>query len=260
MPGIRVEGVRLHVEERGTGPPILCIHGTGSSSALWSRAVEALASRGRAIAYDRRGFSRSGGAGPLAGGVRRHADAAAALLDALRAAPAIIVGRSQGGEIAVDMALRYPDRVRALALLEGGGLALSPALREWLAGIDRRVFAAAEADVGTVGETLLRAVLGDAGWDGLPEAVRRVFAENGPAIVAEERGGVLDVTEEQLATIRRPALVVAAADSPPPLADAMRRLDSALPESRLEWVAGDHLIDPAHPVVTAFIDEVLAAA
>ena len=37
MPEIRVNGVSLYYEERGAGEPILCIHGTGSSSALWRR-------------------------------------------------------------------------------------------------------------------------------------------------------------------------------------------------------------------------------
>ena len=106
--------------------------------------------------YDRRGFSRSERPEPLVTGVHQHADDAAALIDALAAAPAIVIGRSQGGEIAVDLALRYPDRVRALALLEGGGLSLSEALTRWLADLDERVFAAAEADMSTVAETMLR--------------------------------------------------------------------------------------------------------
>jgi esterase len=257
MPEVRVHGIRLHVEERGAGAPILCIHGTGSSSALWLTAAEELASRGRAIVYDRRGFSRSERPEPLVMDVGRHADDAAALLDALAAGPAIVIGRSQGGEIAVDLALRHPGSVRALALLEGGGLALSPALREWLAGVDRQVFAAAELDVGTVAEAMLRAVLGDAGWDGLPDEVRRIFVENGAAIVAEERAGLLDVSAESLGAIPHPTLLVAARDSPPPLVDAMDRVAAAMPSARREWVDGGHLINPAHPAVLAFIDEVL---
>jgi esterase len=260
MAGVRIEGVSLHVEERGSGEPILCIHGTGSSSALWLEAAEALALRGRAIVYDRRGFGRSERPEPLVMDVGRHADDAAALLDALAAAPAVVIGRSQGGEIAVDLALRHPGRVRALALLEGGGLGLSPALRDWLAAIDRRIFAAAEADVDGVAEAMLRAVLGDAGWDALPDGVRGVFAGNGAAIVAEERAGLLDVGPEDLGAIAVPTLLVAAADSPPPLRDAMERIAAAMPAARLEWVGGGHLIDPAHPVVLAFVEDVLAGS
>ena len=111
----------LYYEEHGAGEPILCIHGTGSSAALWVDAARRAGEHGRTIVYDRRGFSRSERPEPYVTNVHQHADDAAALIDALAAAPAIVIGRSYGGEIAVDLALRYPDRVRALALLEGGG-------------------------------------------------------------------------------------------------------------------------------------------
>jgi len=259
MPTVRANGVSLHYEEQGAGASILCIHGTGSSTALWRDAAAELATRGRAIVYDRRGFGQSERPEPLVIDVGQQADDAAALVDALGAAPAIVIGRSQGAEIAVDLALRHPDRVRALALLEGGGLSLSPALTAWVAELDEQIFAAAERDVRTVGETLLRGVLGDEGWERLPEPVRQVFTDNGPAIVAEERGGLLDVTVEQLATIRQPTLLVAARDSPPALADATALVGASIPSARVDWVDGGHLIDPAHPGVLAFVDEVLAA-
>jgi esterase len=255
---VRANGVSLYYEEHGAGEPILCIHGTGSSAALWRDAAAELATRGRTIVYDRRGFSRSERPEPFVMDVHQHADDAAALIDALAAAPAIVIGRSQGGEIAVDLALRYPDRVSALALLEGGGLSLSEALTRWLGDLDEQVFAAAEADMDTVAETMLRSVLGDAGWEGLPEPVKQVFTANGPAIAAEHRGGLLDVSAEQLGTIVQPTLLVAGKDSPPALAEATSLMAAAMPSARVEWVEGGHLIDPAHPAVLGFVDEVLA--
>src|SRR5687768_2690637 len=165
MSRITVNDASLYYEEHGTGEPILCIHGTGSSTALWRAPAGVLATRGRTIVYDRRGFGESERPEPFVSSVQLHTDDAAALLDAVEAAPAIVIGRSQGGEIAVDLALRYPDRVRALALLEGGGMSLSPEFGRWLAGVHERLFAAAEADPGTVGEAFLREVLGDAAWD-----------------------------------------------------------------------------------------------
>jgi pimeloyl-ACP methyl ester carboxylesterase len=258
MPVLRVNGVTLYHEEHGGGDPILCIHGTGSSAAVWGDAVEELARRGRTIAYDRRGFTRSERPEPFVTSVRQHADDAAALLDALAAAPAIVIGRSQGGEIAVDLALRYPDRVRALALLEGGGLSLGKAATRWVRDLNERIYAAAEADMNTVGETMLRAVLGDPGWERLPEPVREMFVANGPAIVAEHRGGLLEASAEQLGTIVHPTLLVAGKDSPPAFAEAMNLAAAAMPAATLEWVEGGHLIDPAHPVVLRFVDAVLA--
>ena len=258
MSEISVNDVRLYYEEHGAGEPIVCIHGTGSSTLLWADAARALATRGRVIVYDRRGFGRSERPEPLATNVREQADDAAALIDALGAAPAIVIGRSHGGEIAVDLALRYPERVRALALLEGGGLGLSGALRDWIAQLDERLFAAAEDDVATVGETLLRVVLGDAACEDLPESVTQVFSDNGPAIVAEERGGLLDVTAEELGSIDCPTLIVGATASPPAFADATRLTAEAMPAARVEWVEGGHLIDPGGAIVLAFVDEVLS--
>jgi esterase len=215
MSEVRVNGVSLYYEEHGVGEPILCIHGTGSSAAFWADAAEELAAHGRAIVYDRRGCFRSERPEPYATTVRQQTDDAAALIDALGAAPAIVNGRSYGGAIALDLALRYPDRVRALVLLEPGdiGLPLSEPATRWLAEIEEQVLAAAETDMSSVAETMMRGVLGDGAWEGFPEPAKQMFTGNGPAIVAEFRGGVLDVGAEQLGTILQPALLVAAESS-----------------------------------------------
>jgi pimeloyl-ACP methyl ester carboxylesterase len=259
VPNVLANGVSLYYEEHGAGEPIVCIHGTLSSAGLWRDAAAELGSRGRVIVYDRRGFSRSERPEPDAPDAHEHADDAAALIDVLDAAPAIVIGRSAGGEIAVDLALRYPLRVRALALLEGGGLTLVEAAMRWIADVDKQVFAAAEADMSTVAGTLFRAVAGDASWEGLPEAVKEELTANGPAIVADERGGYLfDVTREQLGTISQPTLLVAAEDSPTEFAEVTNLVAAAMPSARVEWVAGGHLINPAHPAVLSFVDELLA--
>ena len=254
MSEIRVNGVSIYYTERGDGEPILCIHGTGSSAALWGDAVDELARRGRTIAYDRRGFSRSERPEPFVTDVHQQTDDAAALLDALAATPAVVIGRSQGGEIAVDLALRYPDLVRALVLLEGGGLALGEAAARWIAELDELVFAAAELGVSTVGEAMMRSALGDAVWEGLPESIQEIFVANSPAIVAEHRGGLLETSVDQLGTIVQPTLLVAAKDSPPAFAEVTTVVAAAIPSATVEWVEGGHLINPAHPAVLRFIE------
>jgi pimeloyl-ACP methyl ester carboxylesterase len=258
MAEIRVNGVTLYYEEHGAGEPIVCLHGAGSSSALWADAAAVLAGRGRVIVYDRRGYGRSERPEPFVTDVHEHADDAAALIDALEAAPATVIGRSKGGEVAIDLALRYPDRVGALALLEGGPESLSAAASKWLAGLKEQVFAAAAKDPSTVGETIIRGVLGEQAWEHFPEPIREIFTANGPAIVAELRSGSLDVSREELAGIAQPVLLVAGEDSLPAFKEVTFVMAGAMPTARVEWVGGGHLIDPAHPAVLAFLDEVLA--
>ena len=121
-----VNGVQLYYEECGHGTPILGLHGAGSSAVFWEDAAERLSQLGRAIIYDRRGSNRSERPDPYeATSVREHADDALALLQALDAEPAILVGRSYGGTVALDLALRCPESVLGLALLEAGPMGFS---------------------------------------------------------------------------------------------------------------------------------------
>ena len=258
MSEIRVNGVSLYYEQYGGGEPIVCIHGTGSSAAFWVDATHELATHGRTIVYDRRGFARSERPEPFVTNVHQHTGDAMALIDALGAAPAIVIGRSYGGNVALDLALRYPDRVRALALLEGGPETLSESAMQWVADLEQELFAAAEEDMTTVAETLIRGVAGDGAWEGFPEQARQIFTDNGPAIIAELRGGILDVSVELLGSIAQPTLLVAGKDSLPAFIEVTNVMAEAMPRAKVEWIEGGHLINPAHPVVLSFVDEVLA--
>ncbi|HEU0023801.1 MAG TPA: alpha/beta hydrolase [Thermoleophilaceae bacterium] len=255
-----VNGVRLYYEEHGSGCPILCIHGAGSSALMWADSVADLARLGRVIAYDRRGCTRSERPEPyVRTSVAEQADDAAALLDALAAAPAVVISRSYGGAVAIDLALRYPDRVRALALLEGDALGLSPAALAWSKAIrDRLREVAVQDGVDAVYEALIGEVLGGRAWESFPDEVRRILTQNGPAALAEF-GYVDEVMPGAVAfaTIDKPTLLVAASESPPEQREMTDAMANVLPNARTALVDGGHLIDPAAPEVLAFVEEVL---
>jgi pimeloyl-ACP methyl ester carboxylesterase len=135
-----VNGTRLYYESAGTGPPVVFLHGFSLDTRMWEAQWEAFAQHRRVIAYDLRGFGQS--APPQE--VYRHCDDLRALLDHLGLARADIVGLSKGGGIALDFALEYPDRVRALVLVDStlNGYVFS---QDWERKI-RGVWAAARSD------------------------------------------------------------------------------------------------------------------
>lgn len=254
MPELEVNGNRLYYEEHGEGVPILCIHGTSSSALIWGDAVEHLARLGRVIAYDRRGCTRSERPHPYERtSVAEHADDAAGLLGDLAAEPAVIVGRSYGGEVAIDLAHRYPNRVRALALLEPLVMGLDREADRWSKNLNERVRAAASEEIGRVGEVFIREVLGM--WEDLPRNLQEMFTANGQAIVAECNGGDIEMDAATLATIRQPALLVTASDSPEAFRRVIAAMAEAMPGARVLSVEGGHLINPGEPGVHAFLSE-----
>jgi pimeloyl-ACP methyl ester carboxylesterase len=256
MPHALVDGVRLYYEERGTGTPILGIHGAGSSALFWEDAAAKLAELGRAIIYDRRGCTRSERPDTYeVTSVEEHADDALELLAALDAGPAIVIGRSYGGTVALDLAIRHPEGVLGLALLEAGPIGLSPEYDAWFEELRRSVeTTAAERGIERVGESLLRAVFG--AWEELPEAFREVFTANGQALLAEIRGGESTDTS-RLAEIRAPTIVVTAGDSPVEFRLASEAVARAIPHARSVHVGGGHAIDPAGPDVLAFVSRLV---
>lgn len=252
MPYATADGAELYYEERGSGTPILGIHGAGSSAVFWEDAAARLADLGRVITYDRRGSNRSDRPAPYeTTSVREHADDALGLMRALDAEPAVLVGRSYGGTIALDLALREPAAVLGVALLEAGPLGLSEAYDAWFGEL---LALAEEAPGERVGEAVMREVFG--AWEELPDAWRALFTANGPALLAELRGGERTDTE-RFGELRVPTIVVTAEESPEAVRRCSEALAAALPNARSAHVGGDHAIDPAGDVVREFVRAVL---
>jgi pimeloyl-ACP methyl ester carboxylesterase len=258
MPHASVNGVRLYYEERGSGTPILGLHGAGSSAVFWEDAAERLSAGGRVIVYDRRGCSRSDRPEPYeVTSVQEHADDALELLRALDAEPAVLVGRSYGATVALDFALRHPASTIGVVLLEGATWGLSPEYDAWFDALAASVEeTAARRGAAAVGEAVLREVFG--AWEELAAVWRDVFTANGQALLAELRGReTIDL--DRLGELSVPALVVTADASPVPIQRGSEALAAAIPHARSVRVGGDHAIDPAGPDVAAFVDELVQA-
>ncbi|MFK0244148.1 alpha/beta fold hydrolase [Amycolatopsis azurea] len=113
---VPVEGGDLAVETHdGDTAPVLAIHGVSGTRKLWNWVA---AHNVTLITPDLRG--RGDSASVPGSSVRQHADDMLRVLDALELSSATVCGMSMGGYVAVDLAVRHPDRVSELVLVDGG--------------------------------------------------------------------------------------------------------------------------------------------
>jgi pimeloyl-ACP methyl ester carboxylesterase len=122
MPVIDVNGVSLHVEDYGSGTPVLLIHGWPDSAHLWRHQIPFLTGHGfRVIAPDLRGMGRSGRPPEVADYALANAVGdMAGILDALTIEAAHVVGHDWGAAVAWLTATFLPDRVSKLVVLSVG--------------------------------------------------------------------------------------------------------------------------------------------
>ena len=118
---VTVGGSRIRIIDTGSGPVVVLIHGIAASMYAWRHTVEPLVAAGyRVVAYDNRGFGFSDK--PDTGySNTAYAKLLVGLLDSLRVEDAVLVGHSMGGAIAAEVALRTPNRVRGLVLVDAAG-------------------------------------------------------------------------------------------------------------------------------------------
>jgi pimeloyl-ACP methyl ester carboxylesterase len=133
MPTVEGAGVELAYEDQGADPPTtLVVHGMASGAAASAELRSRLS--GRVIAHDRRGYGGSGAPEPYAATtVQEQGEDAAALLLALGAAPARVVGFGFGALIALDLLVRRPELLASAVLCDAPLLAFVPEANEALA-------------------------------------------------------------------------------------------------------------------------------
>ncbi|MGK2950086.1 MAG: alpha/beta fold hydrolase [Acidimicrobiales bacterium] len=259
---------RLACTIDGTGPPVLLLHAGVTDSRSWAPLIDVLRPQHRTIAYDQRGYGRTS----CSPEPHDPVDDALAVLAAAGAAtlPVVVIGASNGGKVALDLALARPDLIRALVLI---GSAVSGAPEDDLAGFPepvRAVIAAYEAaeELGDPDE--LNRVEAHAWLDGwsAPEGrvgspARDLFLEmNGAALRADPIGPERDGAPawDRVGDIAAPTLVLCGDldDLSLPLSE---HLAARVPNARFERLAGTghlpHL--EAHPRCLEVIDGFLAA-
>lgn len=232
----------LYYEEKGSGPAVLLIHPAGATASTWGPAADELAQVARVIAYDRRGYRRSGGA-PVRS-VAAHTADAAALVETLQAAPVVAVGTSVGATIAIDLARLRPDLVRAVVAHESPWHVTHhrPTLRQ-LAALTKMRWLASRGRHPDAAAAFLRFAYsyrdGGSAWDRFPEQWRHAVSENAQAALTDIRIAIRGYPSARLlAAISRPVMCSCGNRSAETIVRVTRNLTQAIPTATFTQVPG----------------------
>ena len=153
---VPVAGARLYYEQYGQGPPLLLLHGNGQSIQAFNQQIGSLARHFRVIAVDTRAQGKSPDAttGPLS--YRLFAEDMRQLLDSLHLRKVAILGWSDGGNTALELALHYPTYVSRLVLMGANLFPTDQALDPALLTILRRQVPLLQAEKGPAARTQAR--------------------------------------------------------------------------------------------------------
>ncbi|WP_435156620.1 alpha/beta fold hydrolase [Haladaptatus sp. DFWS20] len=116
MTTLQTGDVTINYTERGSGPPLVFIHGGWLSERMWAEQVERFERSHRVITYDIRGHGRTGGSPKSAYSMGLFADDLRRLLTNLSVEQPVLCGLSLGGMVAQRYADRYPDDVSGVVL------------------------------------------------------------------------------------------------------------------------------------------------
>ena len=241
--------VSEHVPEPDVTPIVVLVHGSMDRSAAFAWTVGHLRDL-HTIRYDRRGYGKSIGCGTT--DLEGHVDD---LLAIVGDRPAVLVGHSIGGVIALRAAQRAPGLVRAVGVYE--------APMPWIDWWPKRSAGGIARDAGSPedgAEAFMRRMIGDERWEGLPAKTRADRRAEGPALFAElaaaRRGPAYD-----LDAVQCPVLVARGTEAAGHHRDASDALAAQVGRSPVVFRGAGHGGHVSHHAdFAAFVRAVVAAA
>lgn len=225
MPTIIVENTACHYRTSMRAPEdalvVLCVHGSGATSIVWSYQISRLGKQFRIIAPDLPGHGESEGS--VLASAAEYAQWLHRFIASLTAAPCYLCGHSFGGAVVQEYARLFPDAVRGLILIgTGTRFALSQAYRELLTrGIDM------------TDDTVLSS---------LPEPLRQGYAflkrVGSNALHADLMAAGAFDSSAWISAVRKPTLIIRGSDDAITPGDPPRELAACIPGAVFEEIPG----------------------
>jgi len=115
---VMVDGKKVHYLEKGSGSPVILIHGFLYHTVMWQKNIDALAEKFKVYAIDLWGFGYSERLPQLDYSFALYGKQIKGFMEALAISKAALVGQSMGGGISVYIAAKYPEKVDRLILID----------------------------------------------------------------------------------------------------------------------------------------------
>jgi len=261
---IEIEDIAMYYRQDGAGPPVLLLHGLGSSSEDWELQIPALAERYKVFRPDLRGHGASSKPSGRSS-VELLARDVIALARRLGTGPLHVIGVSLGGMVAFQIALDAPELVRSLTILNSGPEMKLMTVRQHVAIVGRfltlRLFG-----LRRMADELAKRLFPKPEQGDLRETfVARWSTNDAGAYERTLRGMIGWSVKARLCAIDCPVLVVSGDRDYTPV-EAKARYVAELPNARLEVIEDSGHFTPfdqparLNAILVAFLDEVTASA
>lgn len=233
---VKVHRVELTLDDRGSGPALLLVHGYPLDHTMWRHQVGAFPGW-RTLAPDLRGLGRST-APDIGYSMSAYADDLAGLLDAVAVEQAVVVALSMGGYVAFELLRRHRERVRGLVLVDTRA---QPDTAEGRQARDASILTVRECGAAAIAEAMLPRLVAPGASPALREELHAMMAAAPVAGVAGALAAMRERPDSRplLPTLAGlPTLVVVGAEdllTPPADSELMAR---EIPGARLMVLPG----------------------
>lgn len=218
---LAVNGYEMAYTERGSGPPLVLVHGAGLDFRYWAGQMEPFSAKYKTIAVSLRHYYPEPWRGDGEFSLDEHVADLTAFIKQLGAGPVHLVGHSRGGTVAMYAVAADPSIAKTLVFAEGGmgmsGFAPSnPGEQEQTAEYVRSVQAKfAEGDIDGGVAAFITRISGPGAWQAMPETARQVLRDNAWTLVAGQLDSARwpDFGCEDTKRLALPVLLVGGANS-----------------------------------------------
>ena len=244
MATIDIGGAHFNYTERGTGTPLVLVHGFPLDNRVWDDQVAALSDRCRVIAPDLRGFGQTRSQEPFS--MESLADDLHQLLTKIDARPCVLAGLSMGGYVALAYDAKYATDLKGLVLVDTRAEADSMEARQ---SREKMIECVRASGAPAVASQMMPKMLAPDAQQSRPQLMQRLRAimeECPPKTIEHALAAMRDRRDscDRLASIAMPTLIVVGdqdAITPPALSEMMNR---EIPRSKLVVIKGSGHMSP----------------